>query len=60
MLANNPGMLKLMRSLGFTIKTFPEDEDFLLRHARLVAAALHTGTQPAATATWLRPGASGR
>lgn len=29
-LANNPGMLKLMRSLGFTIKTFDEDPDFKL------------------------------
>jgi acetyltransferase len=27
-LANNPGMLKLMRSLGFTVKTFAEDPDF--------------------------------
>ena len=33
-LANNPGMLKLMRSLGFTIKTYTEDEDFkLVTHA---------------------------
>jgi len=29
-LANNPNMLKLMRSLGFTIKPFPEDPDFKL------------------------------
>ncbi len=29
-LANNPGMLKLMRSLGFTVKTFAEDPDFKL------------------------------
>ena len=27
-LANNPGMLKLMRSLGFGDKPFPEDPDF--------------------------------
>ncbi len=27
-LAKNPGMLKLMRSLGFTVKTFAEDADF--------------------------------
>nr|WP_315233721.1 bifunctional acetate--CoA ligase family protein/GNAT family N-acetyltransferase [uncultured Albidiferax sp.] len=27
-LANNPGMLKLMRSLGFSIKPFAEDPDF--------------------------------
>lgn len=27
-LANNPGMLKLMRSLGFSVKPFPEDPDF--------------------------------
>ncbi len=33
-LANNPGMLKLMRSLGFSIKTFPDDADFkLVTHA---------------------------
>jgi acetyltransferase len=33
-LANNDGMLKLMRSLGFTIKAFPEDRDFrLVTHA---------------------------
>jgi len=33
-LANNPGMLKLMRSLGFTVKPFPEDPDFkLVTHA---------------------------
>ncbi len=29
-LANNPGMLKLMRSLGFEVKPFPEDPDFKL------------------------------
>ncbi|OGB30649.1 MAG: GNAT family N-acetyltransferase [Burkholderiales bacterium RIFCSPLOWO2_12_FULL_61_40] len=29
-LANNPTMLKLMRSLGFTVKTFVEDADFKL------------------------------
>ncbi len=29
-LANNPNMLKLMRSLGFSIKSFPEDADFKL------------------------------
>jgi acetyltransferase len=29
-LANNPGMLKLMRSLGFTVKSFAEDPDFKL------------------------------
>ena len=29
-LANNPGMLRLMRSLGFTVKEFPEDPDFKL------------------------------
>ncbi len=34
-LANNPGMLKLMRSLGFTVQPFAEDPDF-----RLVAHAL--------------------
>jgi acetyltransferase len=27
-LANNPGMLKLMRSLGFSVKTFADDADF--------------------------------
>jgi len=33
-LANNPGMLKLMGSLGFTIKPFEEDRDFkLVTHA---------------------------
>ncbi len=33
-LANNPGMLRLMKNLGFTIKSFPEDEDFrLVSHA---------------------------
>jgi acetyltransferase len=29
-LANNPSMLKLMRSLGYTVKAFPEDADFKL------------------------------
>ncbi|MCF8167187.1 MAG: bifunctional acetate--CoA ligase family protein/GNAT family N-acetyltransferase [Rhodoferax sp.] len=29
-LANNPGMLKLMRSLGFSVKAFREDPDFKL------------------------------
>ncbi len=29
-LTHNPGMLKLMRSLGFTVKTFDEDPDFKL------------------------------
>jgi acetyltransferase len=29
-LANNPGMLKLMRSLGFAVKSFAEDPDFKL------------------------------
>ena len=33
-LANNPGMLKLMRSLGFAVKTFAEDADFkIVSHA---------------------------
>ncbi len=33
-LANNPGMLKLMRSLGFAVKTFAEDPDFkIVTHA---------------------------
>ena len=33
-LANNPSMLKLMRSLGFTVKTYAEDPDFkLVTHA---------------------------
>jgi len=33
-LANNPGMLKLMRSLGFAIKPYPDDADFrLVTHA---------------------------
>ncbi|MEF7617297.1 bifunctional acetate--CoA ligase family protein/GNAT family N-acetyltransferase [Aquincola sp. MAHUQ-54] len=33
-LTNNPGMLKLMRSLGFEVKPFPEDPDFkLVTHA---------------------------
>ncbi|SEJ75260.1 acetyltransferase [Variovorax sp. OK212] len=29
-LANNPDMLKLVRRLGFTVKSFPEDHDFKL------------------------------
>lgn len=29
-LANNPSMLKLMRSLGYSVKAFPEDPDFKL------------------------------
>jgi acetyltransferase len=29
-LANNPNMLKLMKGLGFAIKSFPEDPDFKL------------------------------
>jgi acetyltransferase len=29
-LANNPGMLKLMRGLGFAVKPFPDDPDFKL------------------------------
>jgi acetyltransferase len=29
-LAQNPGMLKLMKSLGYAIKPFPEDPDFKL------------------------------
>ncbi|MEZ5665166.1 MAG: bifunctional acetate--CoA ligase family protein/GNAT family N-acetyltransferase, partial [Burkholderiaceae bacterium] len=29
-LANNPGMLKLMKGLGFQIKRFPDDPDFML------------------------------
>ncbi|GAB4399836.1 MAG: GNAT family N-acetyltransferase [Rhodoferax sp.] len=36
-LANNTNMLKLMRSLGFAIKSFPEDPDF-----KLVTFALQT------------------
>jgi acetyltransferase len=33
-LANNPSMLKLMRSLGFTVKPFAEDPDFkIVTHA---------------------------
>jgi acetyltransferase len=33
-LANNDGMLKLMRSLGFAIKRFAEDPSFkLVTHA---------------------------
>ena len=34
-LANNTGMLRLMRSLGFAIKSFPEDHDFKLCTHRL-------------------------
>ena len=34
-LANNTGMLRLMRSLGFAIKAFPEDSDFKLCTHRL-------------------------
>jgi len=29
-LANNPSMLKLMKSLGYSVKAFPEDPDFKL------------------------------
>jgi acetyltransferase len=29
-LAKNPNMLKLMKSLGFSVKSFPEDADFKL------------------------------
>ena len=29
-LANNPNMLKLMRGLGFSVKTYPDDPDFKL------------------------------
>jgi len=29
-LTNNPGMLKLMKSLGYSVKAFPEDPDFRL------------------------------
>jgi N-acyl-L-homoserine lactone synthetase len=29
-MANNPNMLKLMRGLGFVVKSFPEDPDFKL------------------------------
>ncbi|MEX8505371.1 hypothetical protein [Leptothrix ochracea] len=29
-LANNPNMLRLMRSLGFHVGPFPEDTDFKL------------------------------
>jgi len=33
-LTNNDGMLRLMRSLGFTVKAYPEDPDFrLVTHA---------------------------
>ena len=33
-LANNPGMLKLMKGLGFVIKPYPDDPDFkLVSHA---------------------------
>ena len=34
-LANNPNMLKLMRSLGFAVKSFPEDPDFKLATYKL-------------------------
>ena len=34
-LANNPTMLKLMKSLGFVVKPFPEDHDFKLVTHRL-------------------------
>ena len=30
MLANNSGMLRLMRGLGYTVKSFAEDPDFML------------------------------
>ena len=29
-LANNAGMIKLMRSLGFSVKPFAEDRDFVI------------------------------
>jgi acetyltransferase len=29
-LTNNPGMLKLMKSLGYSIKAYPDDPDFRL------------------------------
>jgi acetyltransferase len=29
-LANTPNMLKLMRSLGFVVKAYPDDADFRL------------------------------
>jgi acetyltransferase len=29
-LAKNPGMLKLMKSLGFAVKPFAEDPDFMI------------------------------
>jgi acetyltransferase len=29
-LANNPGMLRLMKGLGYSVKPFPEDPDFKL------------------------------
>jgi acetyltransferase len=29
-LTHNPGMLKLMRSMGFSVKTYEEDPDFKL------------------------------
>ena len=33
-LVNNPGMLKLMKALGFSIQAYPEDPDFkLVTHA---------------------------
>ncbi|OGB53028.1 MAG: GNAT family N-acetyltransferase [Burkholderiales bacterium RIFOXYD12_FULL_59_19] len=37
-LANNPNMLKLMKGLGFAVKSFPEDPDFKLvtHHLQLV------------------------
>ncbi|TXT36857.1 MAG: hypothetical protein FD135_4011 [Comamonadaceae bacterium] len=37
-LANNPNMLKLMKGLGFAIKSFPEDPDFKLvtHHLQMV------------------------
>jgi acetyltransferase len=37
-LANNPNMLKLMRGLGFVVKSFPEDSNFKLvtHHLQLV------------------------
>ncbi|MFZ3159722.1 MAG: bifunctional acetate--CoA ligase family protein/GNAT family N-acetyltransferase [Rhodoferax sp.] len=37
-LANNPNMLKLMRGLGFVVKSFPEDPNFKLvtHHLQLV------------------------
>jgi acetyltransferase len=33
-LTNNDGMLRLMRGLGFTVKSYPDDPDFrLVTHA---------------------------